>query len=744
MKQINYFFLLFFLLFSQEASSEKIKNILVDGNKRISDETVIMFSGIRINQEVNENKIDEILKNLYDTNFFEDISVNLDQDILKISLIEYPIVQDVIIKGIKSDKLEEEIIKNLLLKKNSSFNKFLLKKDLDILTSNLKSLGYYSSIINSYYEVINDNMIILTYDIKLNNKAKIKKISFLGDKVFKDKILKNIIASEEFKFWKFLSRNKYLNPEIVNFDNRLLKNYYLNNGYYDVEINSSFAKLVNTDEFELTYNIDAKNKFYFGNLNLDLPVNFQKSNFEEIENLFNKLKGEKYSLLNVEKILNNIDTLTTSLEFESVNATVEEIIKDNTINLNFKISETENIFVEKINILGNNITRENVIRNQIIVDEGDRFNEILFNKSINNLKNLNFFKSVKTNVYDGENYNSKIIDINLEEKATGEIMAGAGFGTSGASIMFSVKENNFMGKGIAVEQSATINQESIKGNLNIFNPNYKNSDKSVYLNFQALETDQLTNFGYKSNKIGFSTGTNFEYKQDFNLGLGFSNYLEKIETNSTASVYQQKQKGNYFDFIANLQFNYDKRNQKFKTSEGFLSSYNLDIPLVSNTNTLFNSYEYKYFTELYDKNITTLSFMFRAANSLSSNAKLSERLYVPLNKLRGFERGKVGPKDGSDFIGGNYLTTFNFSSTLPNIFENYENADFIFFFDVANLWGVDYNSGLDKNNKIKSSAGIGVDWFTQLGPLTFSLALPITSSNTDITETFRFNIGTSF
>ena len=302
-----------------------------------------------------------------------------------------------------------------------------------------------------------------------------------------------------------------------------------------------------------------------------------------------------------------------------------------------------------------------------------------------------------------------------------------------------------MGKGIGFEQSATITQESIKGNLNIFNPNYNNSDKSLYFNLQALETDQLTNFGYKSNKIGFSTGTKFEYKQDFDLGLGFSNYLEKIETNSNASLFRQKQKGNYFDFLANLQFDYDKRNQRFKTSEGFLSSFNIDIPVVSNTHTFINSYEYKYFTELYENNVTSAAFSISTANSLNSrNVKLSERLFVSSRKLRGFEAGKVGPKDGSDFIGGNLVSSFNLVSSLPKILENTQNLDFSIFFDAANISGVDYNSTLDVNNDIKSAIGVGVDWMTPVGPLSFSFAQPITKSTSDIIETFRFNLGTSF
>ena len=151
------------------------------------------------------------------------------------------------------------------------------------------------------------------------------------------------------------------------------------------------------------------------------------------------------------------------------------------------------------------------------------------------------------------------------------------------------------------------------------------------------------------------------------------------------------------------------------------------------------------FNELYENNITAFSISLSSANSISDDdIKLSERLFIPSRKLRGFETGKVGPKDSNDFIGGNYMTTLNFSTTVPQILPNSQNIDTVFFLDVANLWGVDYDSSIDGESKIKSSVGIGLDWFTVVGPLNFSLAQPLTKDTNDITETFRFNIGTTF
>ncbi len=733
------------IIFTSHGLSEIIKKIEISGNQRIPDETIKMFSSVNENEDVNNEKLNDILKQLYETGFFKNVNVSINENILKILLTENPIIENIFFEGIKAKKIKEPITQNLKLRNRSSYNLIDLNYDKEKIISTLKDLGYYFSKVDVYVDELDDNKVNIQYDIDLGNKAKIKKISFVGNKIFKDRKLRSIILSEEYKFWKFISGKKYLNESMIDFDKRLLSNFFLNKGYYNVKINTSFAKLIENNEFELIYNISAGSKFLFGDLNLDLPVDYDKNNFTKLNKLLKKLKNEPYSINSIDKILEQIDILALDEQYESVDVQVVENINDNILNLTFEILETEKFYVERINILGNNITQESVIRNQFELDEGDPFNEILKNKSINNLKNLNFFKSVKSDVKDGTGFNQKIIDISVEEKATGEITASAGVGTSGKSIGFGVTENNFLGRGIGLDSNITLSTETLKGLFSVTNPNFLNSDKSIYASVEALETDKLTDYGYKTNKTGFSFGTNFEYLDDFNLGLGSSNYYEEIETDSTASANMQKQKGNYWDSFLNLKFDYDKRNQKFQASDGFRSTYFLNMPIISDTNTLKNAYDYKFYTELYDENITTLSLYMSAANSISNDdIKLSERLNVPSSKLRGFEYGKIGPKDGNDYIGGNYVSAVNLSSTLPNFLENAQNTDFLVFIDAANVWGVDYDSSIEDSNKIRSSFGVGVDWFTPIGPLSFSFSQTLTKASTDQTESFRFDLGTTF
>ena len=724
--------------------SEVVKKIEVSGNQRIADETIKMFSNVSIGDDLNVDNINNILKKLYNTNFFNEISVSLNSNNLLIIVEENPIIENITYNGVKSETLKDIIIKDLKLNTRSSYNEILLKDDKFKILSTLKTLGYYFSTVEVKRTDLNDNKVDLIFNINLGKKAKIRKISFIGDKKYKNNKLQSLITSEEYKFWKFISGKKYLNEGLISFDKRLLKNFYLNKGYYDVTINSSFARLINKDEFELIFNIDAKDKFFFGDFSISLPNDFEPSNFDSLQKTFEKLKNKPYSINAVEKIIDTIDEISINEQFESIRATVSENIEADKINLTFKIEDTEKFFVEKINILGNNITRENVIRNQFFLDEGDPYNEILANKSINEIKSLNFFKTVKSEIVNGKDENSKVINITVEEKPTGEIMAGAGFGTTGELIEIGVKENNYLGKGIALQSNIALSTNKLTGSLSVKNPNFNNSNKSVNFAIRAVENDKLSSFGYKSKKIGGLVGTNFEYLKDFRLGLETSTFLEKIETDSTASARQRTQEGNYFDTYLNFNFDYDKRNQKYKTTDGFRSYYSLGLPVVSDNNTLNNFYNYKLFSELYENNVSSISISLKSAASITGDdIKLSERLFVPQSKLRGFVNGKVGPKDGSDYIGGNYYALMNISSTLPQILPNAQNIDFISFIDMANIWGVD-NDVLDDGNQIRSSIGIGIDWWTPVGPLNFSFAQPITKSSTDKTETFRFNLGTTF
>ena len=478
-KYLSLIIYLLVIFTSKTFSSESVNEIIIKGNQRISSDTIKLFSEVKINQEIDENNLNEILKNLYETNFFKDIKINLKNGLLTIIVEENPIIGNINIEGLKSKKIDKLIKDNLSLKQSASYNEVILNNDLEKVYEILRNEGYYFPQVEIFVEEKTSSIFDITFRIELGNKTKIRKINFTGNNFFKESKLKSVIISEEYKPWKFISGRKYLKKENVEFDKRLLKNFYLNKGFYNVEINSSFAKLDNKEQdFELVFNIIENDRYYFDNLTLNLPSDYNIDNYSEILKLFAKLKNKPYSIIRIEKIINEIDKISTAEQFESTKSSVIENIVDNKISLEFNVEESEKIVVSKINIFGNNITKGNVIRNQLELDEGDPFNKILVAKSINNIKNLNFFKNVDSEILD-TNEGSKVINIAVDEKPTGEISAGAGVGTSGGTIGFGIKENNYLGSGVKLDANMTITEDSIKGLFSVRNPNYKNTDKSL-------------------------------------------------------------------------------------------------------------------------------------------------------------------------------------------------------------------------------------------------------------------------
>ena len=738
------FFLLIFLIKSSYA--EKIQSFNIIGNERISDQTVILFSGLKLKQEIDSQKLNDSLKKLYETTFFENVSVSFDNNILTIELIENPLIQNIEFVGIKRESLIEKIKDMIQLKEKSSFVENKIKYDQDLILNVLRVNGYYFSEVETTYKKNDNNTIDIFYNIELGERALIKNIKFVGNKVFKDNKLRKVIVSEESKFWKFLSTKKNIDVKRFELDKKLLENFYKNNGYYNAKVNSSFAQIIEDQNFEIVFNIDAGNKYYFNNLILNLPLEYNKNDFVKLNELLKDLKLKPYSLNRIENILEEIDNIALQNNYEFVSATYDEkIVEQNKINLTINLKDAEKFYIEKINIYGNYITSENVIRNQLISDEGDPFNQILVNKSFNNIKSLGIFQNVKTDVETSENTKTKIININVQERPTGEIFAGAGTGTSGSSLSVGINENNYLGEGIKLGTDFTISDDSVTGRLIVNQRNYKNTDKSLLRSFQRSESDLLSNYGYKTQKTSVKFGTNYEQFKNIFFSPSIISSYEDIETNSKASSAKKRQAGDYLDFILDYGITLNKLNQNFNPTDGYKFTFSQELPVYSEDGTLVNKVNYTKYLETGNDVVYSFSFFTAASNSLSNDdARITKRIYIPQRKLRGFEPGKIGPKDGSDFIGGNYGTAINFTSTLPNFLTDVQNLDVSLFYDAANVWGVDYDSSIDENSKIRSSTGIALDWFTPIGPLTFSYAIPITKSSTDKLENVRFNIGTTF
>ena len=745
MTKVLYCFILFFLLTSK-LFSQNLINFEILGNERISDETIIIFTGLNDieSKNLNDNDLNNIIKKLYATDFFEDVSIKSVNGKLVITVLEYPLIQTVEILGIKKKRIISLLEENIKLREKNSYIPVKIKNDEKIINNILRINGYYFSSINTKIITNQNNTVDIIYDIIRCDRAYIEKIQFIGDKKIKSKKLKKIILSEENKFWKFLTKNKFLDINRIDLDKKILKNFYKNRGFYNVSVESSSARIINKENFQLIFNINAGERFIFNDFKLKLPNSFEKKNFEHLYKMFEKYKNKKYSQNAINELIKKTDDVILSKEFQFSKASYEEkIIDKNKINVTISIEDTEKFFVNKINIFGNYITEESVIRNRILTDEGDPYNVILLEKSLNNIKNLGIFSNVNRTISEDDEKN-KIINIIVEEQPSGNIMAGAGTGSSGFSTIFGIEEKNYLGKGINLKSNLEIHSDRINFLLESTNPNYKNSNRSLSYSFENTSIDAMVDNGYKSNKSGFNVASQFEQYRDIYFRPKISLYYEDIETNDNASASYKKQEGTYLenDFTYTLTLN--KLNQNFQPSEGFKTHFSQSLPIYTDDYSISNLFEISKYSTLGENAIFSTSFFAKSVNSLNGkDVRITKRVFLPQRKLRGFKRGKLGPKDNTDFIGGNYGMALNFATTIPNTLNSLENVDFSLFYDVANVWGVDYNSEID-SNKIRSSTGVAIDWLTPVGPLTFSLTQPITKASTDETESFRFDIGTTF
>ncbi len=736
---------LIFFLFSFSAKAEIIKKIEINGNQRVSSETIKIFTEVEINKDLSLNNLNNVIKKIYSTNFFKNVEAKINENILYITVEENPIIQNLKIEGIKNKRILEVLNEQIEMKEKSSFVENRVKNDEKKITNILRTNGYYFSKVVSKLKINDNNTVDLIFDVELGEKAFIKKITFIGDKKIKDNKLRKIIVSEEAKFWKFISSKKFLDINRIKLDEKLLFNYYKNKGYYNVSIESSSAKIINDNDFELIFNINSGQKYYFGKIDLVVPDDYSKESFEQIIKTQKELEGKVYSLNKIKKILDKIDLVALTKEFEFINAKYNETLVGNKINFLIKLEDLEKFYIERINIYGNFITSENVIRNSLIVDEGDPYNKILVNKSINEIKSKRIFKTVNETITDGSSTNLKIINIDVEEQPTGEISAGAGTGTSGSTVSFGIRENNYLGTGVKIDTNAAISDNGLKGILSVNNPNYKNSNKSLITTIEATQSDYMSRFGYKSSKTGFSVGTSFEQYEDVYFSPSISNYFESLKTSSKASAAKKKQKGDYIDSNFNYGLTLNKLNQNWQPSSGSKISFFQTLPIYADDFSIRNSVDYAKYYSPNENAILSFKFFAQTINSVAGeDVRISKRIFIPNKRLKGFEYGKVGPKDGTDYIGGNYATAVNFATTLPGLFSDLENIDFSFFIDAGNVWGVDYNDALDDNSKLRSSTGLAVDWLTPIGPLSFSFAQPITKASSDKTESFRFDIGTTF
>ena len=741
---IKYIIIFFFVFIT--SSYSQIKKVIIVGNARVNsgvieslvDQKIINIDSIYINS---------LTKKIYDTEFFSDVKISYNQDMLTITVAENPIVNFFYINGIKDNDLDN-VNKIVTLKENSIFSSSKLKKDIGAIKELYNTEGYYQASILPEVIKIDNNQVNLIINIDKKEISKIRNIYFIGNKYFNSSELLDVISSSEDGWWKLFSASP-LSEQRVEYDKQLLKDFYKSKGFYDAQIESAFAGLDKNNYFSLTFSINSGEKYKFGDFDIKTTSTLYKNeDISQIKNISNKLLNNKlYSPIIINKLNRDITSYLESKKYNNFVFNIQELKKDNEIiNITLQLNEEQKNIVKKINIQGNSITEEKVIRDNLLLSEGDYFNQSKLKRSIDNVKATQIFSKVDYKIEDSDSKNFKNLNLFVKEQATGSISAGVGYGTNGGLFEGTISERNFLGQGINLNLTARLSAESVRGDLFYANPNFNNTNKELAFNLFS-EVDDYSNSGYQNKRIGTKFSTKYEIYEDIFFRPSIGVQYDKLQVSESASSLLKDRQGSFTTTSFGYNFSVDQRNSRSNPTSGSFLYFDQNIStLFSDIPTLQTGIGATFYTELLsDKFIGSAKVKLANAVAFNNeNVKLSDRIFASVSDIRGFEARGIGPVDSGDHIGGNNLATLSLKSTFPNPIPEALRANSFVFFDIGNVWGADYSDLISSSSKIRSSTGVALDIISPIGPLSFTYSIPLSKASTDKEQRFLFNIGSSF
>jgi len=741
---IRFLIISFFIL--TNSSFAELKKVNIIGNARVNSNSIESLVDKKITN-IDSIYINNLTKKIYDTEFFSDVKISYNQEILTITVSENPIVNFFYINGIKDSDLDQ-INKIIILKENTIFSSSKLKKDIEAAKDFLNAAGYYQASIIPEVIKIENNQVNLIINIDKKEISKIKNIYFIGNKFFSTSQLLGVISSSEDGWWKLFS-SSVLSEQKVEYDKQLLKDFYKLKGFYDIQIESAFASSDKNNNFSLTFSINAGKKYKFGDFNVKSnSSSFKEQDINQIIKITNNLiKNEIYSTNLINKLNKEIENYLASNRYNNFDINLQEMKKnEDTVNILINLNDGQKVLINKINIQGNTITEEKVIRDNMLLTEGDYLNLSNVNKSVDNIKSKQLFSKVNYKIEDSEKKNFKDLNLFVKEQPTGSISAGAGYGTNGGLLEAAINEKNFLGQGINVNLTGRLSTEKVSGVFSYVNPNFNNTNKELSYSLFS-ESDNYSNAGFENKKIGTSVATQYEIYESIYFRPNIALQYDKLDVTGSTSNLLKKREGAFNTTSVGYNLFFDNRDSRSNPSSGSVFYLDQNIAtFITDIPTLETGIGATFYKELINNNYIG-SVKVRLANVFSfdnKDAKLSDRIFASQSDIRGFESRGIGPVDSGDHIGGNYLASLSFKSSFPNPIPENLRANTFVFLDTANVWGVDYSDMLSDSNKIRSTVGLAIDFMSPLGPLSFTYSIPLSKTSTDKEQRFLFNIGSSF
>lgn len=724
-----------------------VSEIAISGNSRVSDSTISAYLPVRVGDAISEDSLDNAIDSLFATKLFNDVTINIEGTRISIAVVENPIVNRVNIEG--NDVLDDErLLAELDIQPRRVFTRKVAVDATQKLLEIYRLSGRYAAEITPQVIRLDNNRVDLIFEVDEGPLIKVTSISFIGNETFSDFALRQVISSRQERWWAFLSSVDKYDESRLDYDARLLRQFYLGRGYANIEIKRAQGGLLaDRSGFALTFEIDEGTRYKLRDVSFtsqitDIDVSKFRDDIPLEKGDWYNVKGLEQGLLNVTNSLGNL-----GYAFVDVRPQVTPDTDSNELDIEISIGEGRKNYIERIEVVNNSRTRDTVIRRELEVVEGDPYNQLKLDKSLQNIKNLGFFRTVDISTVRGSADDQTIAKINVEEQSTGDFSIGVGYSSLDKStVSLGINERNFLGSGRGLKFSTSLSESRSDYRLGLTEPYFLDRDlrSSAEIFNQKLENSTLT-----TKSTGVNLGVAFDAADDYYHRIGYElSSADSTQSSTTATSLTGEENKDLLRSALSYTIGRSTLDNRFDPTEGYL--YELDETvsgLGGDVTFMKTSVRASYFKPL-NFNSFILGVRGRAGfvDGLGEKVTQSARFYLGGRTVRGFDSSGIGPRDtgANSAVGGNYMY-----SATAEIVSSYGLSEdlgvrWTVFSDIGSVWDTDYPSGVTGANddSLRQSVGVGFLWDTAVGPLTFYWADAVSKSSHDQLKRFQFNIGT--
>ena len=732
------------------AQADVVNKIDVTGLQRVERETVLSYVNVNPGDDVNSEVLNGAFKKLYTTGLFSDVSFDIKGDVLKIKVEENPIINKRFFDG--NDKVDDKMLESeVQLAPRSIYTTAKVQEDVKRILNIYKRVGRYAAKVEPKVIKRDQNRVDLIFEIDEGPLAKITKINFVGNKHYSDDDLQSEILSKETRWWRIFSTSENYDPEKSNYDKELLRRFYNNRGYADFRVISSVAELSpDSQSFVITTVLEEGTRYKISSI--DIKSEIPDMNLDGLEQALSVEQGDWYNASKVEK---SVYSLTDEIgkrgfAFVEVDPELDKNMQTGEMKVTFRVKEGARVFINRINILGNDRTYDEVIRREFRINEGDAFNAAKIRASRRNIENLNYFSKVDIQTLPTNDDNKADINVEVAEKSTGYFNVGIGYSTvNGALVRTGITENNFMGKGQQLGFDVSVSERVQDYNISFTEPYFMNRPLSAGIDLFKSESDYQDEASYDEDTMGGRLRLGWKYTDDLSQSVRYTLRQDEIKNVSPgASLYIQREEGDYLGSSIGQTLYYDKRDNAIDPKEGYFLSFGNDIAGLGGDEKYFKfdakAYWYNTFYDSY-----TLKLFINGGYITgydNDNIRLSQRYFLGGSTMRGFDSAGIGARDKftEDALGGNWMLYSGAEMLFPIGLDEVgiKGRTFV---DVGMLGKPDDISELivDYSDKPRVSVGFGFSWMSPMGKIDIDFGFPVVKEDYDETEVFRLNFGTS-